>query len=81
MADPKKPDPTGEPIPPEQMTYPTPELNPETGAPIDTRFQHDNTQEATAQQPSPKSGAAPKAKAEDDDEDEAKGKDKPRSRR
>ena len=43
---------------PEGTTYPTPELNPDTGAPIDPRFQNraDASQEATASQQSPKSG-------------------------
>jgi len=76
---------------PDDMLYPTPELNPETGAPIDPRFQSSANQEATASQPSPKSGEKPAPKPtppvaegksdKDDDDDEAKGKDKPRSRR
>jgi hypothetical protein len=78
---------------PEGMMYPTPELNPETGAPIDPRFQGSANQEATASKPSPKSGEQPAPKPapkvaegkidkdEDDDDNEAKGKDKPRSRR
>ena len=75
---------------PEGMSYPTPELNPETGAPIDPRFQNSASQEATAQQQSPKSGerrggrsaaaAAAKVaatKSEDEDEDDkTKGKEK-----
>jgi len=97
MADPKKPadDPAPQTAPPEpnkiapeDMTYPTPELDPNTGAPLDTRFQGDRTQEAmAAQQPSPKSGAQDdeaqqaasrqaqrQRKDEDDDEDDDKNK-------
>lgn len=53
--DPKKPEektekkpPATDQIPAAEMTYPTPELDPKTGAPVDTRFQSDNSQEATA---------------------------------
>ena len=72
------------------MMYPTPELNPETGAPIDPRFQSQGgaSQEATASKPSPKSGEKPAPKVaegkidkDEDDDDDTKSKDKPRSRR
>jgi hypothetical protein len=74
---------------PEGMIYPTPELNPETGAPIDPRFQSQGgaSQEATASKPSPKSEAATPQNGEEDDEDEdddkkaGKGKEKPRGKR
>ena len=75
---------------PDDMLYPTPELNPETGAPIDPRFQSSANQEATASQPSPKSGEKPAPKVaegkagkddKDEDDDDTKSKDKPRSRR
>jgi hypothetical protein len=92
MADPKKPavDPADKPkeIPPEEMRYPTPEVDPKTGSPIDSRFQSDNRQEAPAQQ-APKSETAkakddaPEEDEDDDDDDDkktSKGKEKPRRR-
>lgn len=70
MGDPK------ETVPPGEQTYPTPPLDPKTGAPIDTRFAPP-AQEATAEQPSPKSEAAkPKQKEEAD-----KSSESPRRRR
>lgn len=72
MADPKKPSEKTEQIPAGEQTYPTPPLDPNTGAPIDTRFQPGtgqpaNTEEAAAEQP-PKS----EEKQEKDDEEEDK---------
>lgn len=101
MSDPKKPaddepkpltaPPAENKIAPADMTYPTPELDPATGAPLDTRFQSDNSQEAAASKPSPKSAEAtpvaeakarPEADADDEEDDKAsKGKEKPRGRR
>ena len=79
---------------PDDMAYPTPELDPNTGAPLDTRFQGSTSQEATAQQQSPKSGSAAGAQTaqakgkndededdEDDDSDKTKTKEKPKGRR
>jgi len=83
MSDPKKPDPTGVPTTPEQMSYPTPELDPATGAPLDTRFQNDASKEVSAEQQAPKSGEAKSKKDEDEDEDDKKapkGKEKPSRR-
>lgn len=78
MADPKKP-PEDQAVKPEEMTYPTPPLDPNTGAPLDTRFQSAPSQEVTAS-PSPKSGGEEK---EEDDEQETRSKssEKPRRRR
>jgi hypothetical protein len=90
MADPKKPPEKSAPdAPAEQATYQTPELDPKTGAPLDTRFTNDTSKEATASKPSPKSGSQAEVKAkngEDEDEDEdddetSKAKEKPRGRR
>ena len=80
-------------IKPGDMTYPTPELDPNTGAPRDTRFQR-ASQEAPASKQAPKSearqaqeGKAKNDESEDQDEDEdrpddnAKGAEKPRRRR
>lgn len=75
MADPKKP-PEDQAIKPEEMTYPTPPLDPRTGAPLDTRFASPPTGE-TAEQP-------PKSRKKDDDEEEnqtrPKSSEKPRRR-
>ena len=86
MADPKKPDapPEENKVKPEDMTYPTPELDPATGAPIDTRFQGDNRQEAAASQPSPKSETKNKAPEPEYDEggpDEKKTSSKGKTKR
>ena len=77
---------SAEPIAPDQMSYPTPELDPATGAPLDTRFQNDASQEVVASTQTPKSEAAKAAKDEEEDYDEgsnekaAKAKEKPRHR-
>ena len=108
MADPKKAEdekqhsskqggPEGQPksVLPDDMAYPTPELDPNTGAPLDTRFQS-GSQEATASQQSPKSDSEaqrqaqrqeqPAQRPEDEEDDnansdKAKTKEKPRGRR
>lgn len=77
MTAPKKPAPDDQ-ITPEQMSYSTPKLDPETGAPLDTRFPG-TSQGAAASKQSPKS-EAPKDKDEEDDST-AKDKNKSRSRR
>ena len=78
MTDPKKPDDKalqqggqpqpGQPAPgasvlPPGTSYPTPELDPHTGAPVDTRFQQGSAarQEETASKQSPKSGTQTEA--------------------
>lgn len=62
-----------------QGTYQTPQLDPRTGAPLDTRFQKGASQEETASKQSPKSGSPASAQTkgkgnEDDEEDKAKNK-------
>jgi len=79
---------------PEGMTYPTPELDPQTGAPLDTRFQSDTSQEAAASQRSPKSEAQrdeaqragsqqadrPQAQRQQKDEDDDEDSDKAKNK-
>jgi len=77
MADPKKP--AADDPPAVEPIYQTPELDPATGAPLDTRFQADTSQEAAASKQSPKS-ETPKDKDEEDDDDAPKGKERSRRR-
>ena len=75
---------------PEGMSYPTPELNPETGAPIDTRFQrapvrrrrhHSRHPKAERSRRRKSRGKDDKEEGDEDDDDDKKSKEKPKGRR